>query len=88
MGAPQSQQRASYPSSADTIRFVVLTIDARGGPVLLANGMRMSRLAQSPHVLGANFRWKDFRRRAPLAQRVIDDSVRTAVRMRSGSGSG
>src|SRR4029453_913856 len=75
LGAPQGQEGAGYPTPALTIRPVVLAIDGRGGPVLLADGVRVAGILEGLHVGGADLRGERGRGRAPSAERVVDDGI-------------
>ena len=63
-GAPQDQERTGSPALTRTICLIVLAIYARGGPVLLTDGLDVAGTAKSLYVGGADLRRKHGRRRA------------------------
>src|SRR5215208_2726314 len=55
------------------IRLVVLAIDGRGGPILLADGVRVARIPKSPHIGGADLPGEHGRGSSPSAKRIVGD---------------
>src|SRR5262245_5410700 len=72
--APERQDWAHDTPSTSAVCLVVLPVASRGGPVLFANGMHVSRIAQRRNVSLAHLRSEHFCGRAPAVERVIDES--------------
>src|SRR5262245_32391519 len=71
--APEREDRAGDAVPAPAVRLVVLAVAGRRGPVLFADGVRMSRIAQGVHVRRPHLGVEDRRQRAPAGERVVDD---------------
>jgi hypothetical protein len=75
LGAPQEEERTSYPMPGGTIRLVMLAIDGRGGSILLTDSMCVSRISKSLYISGTDLRREHSRGGAPSHERVIDNGV-------------
>src|SRR5918997_1271018 len=72
-GAPQGQEGTDYPTTDRAIRLVVLAIDGRGGPILLADGVRVAGIPKSPYIGGADLPGEHGRGSSPSAERIVDN---------------
>src|SRR5918997_213584 len=72
----EGQERTSYPAPVRTVPPVVLAVDGRGGPVLLADGVGVDVIPEGLHVGVTNLRGKSGCGRTPPTERVVDDGLR------------
>src|SRR5437763_10629395 len=64
--APEGEHRAGDPASALTVGNIVLTVDARRRPILLADRVKVVWVTQLREVFRARVVVERVRRRAPL----------------------
>lgn len=75
--APQGQYRAADAAARGPVGGVVITVDARGGAVFLADGMQVISVAECRGIGGADRGVEGAGGAAPCrAQRVADQGVR------------
>src|SRR5262245_24942629 len=74
--APERQDWAHDTPSTSAVCLVVLPVAGRRGPVLFANGMRVSRIAQRRHISRAHLRAEHSCGRAPTVERIINEGLR------------
>ena len=70
---PHGQERAHDPTTARAIRFVMLTVDRRGGAVFLADSVGMVGISERLHIGGTNLRREHSGGKSPLPECTIDN---------------
>ncbi len=73
---PKHENRTGYPPSGSAILQIMLVIESRRGAILLADGMNVSGIPKCRDIRRPHFGAERICRRAPPAERVIDDGIR------------
>ena len=88
MGAPQHEHRGGDAPPGQSIRTIMLAVDAGCRPILLADGVRVLQIAQHVDICGTDLSRKHLPGRSPAAQRRVHNKIGYPAKTRSGKGAG